>query len=53
MGRSEHLNLSIPLKHQIFISLKLREMRRNEIRFNDLFTKTFKIPLYIQLFILK
>ena len=50
MGRREHLFLSIPLKSQISILLKLR---RNEIRFNDFFTKTPKIPLYIQLFILK
>ena len=32
---------------------KLGGMGGNEIRFNDFFTKTPKIPLYIQLFILK
>ena len=32
---------------------KLGGMRGNEIRFNDFFTKTPKIPLYIQPFILK
>ena len=32
---------------------KLGGMRGNEIKFNDFFTKTPKIPLYIQLFILK
>ena len=50
MGRREHSFLSIPLKSQIFIS---PEIRRNEIRFNDFFIKNPKIPLYIQLFILK
>ena len=32
---------------------KLGGMGGNGIRFNDFFTKTPKIPLYIQLFILK
>ena len=32
---------------------KLGGMGKNEIRFNDFFTKTPKIPLYIQSFILK
>ena len=32
---------------------KLGGMRGNEIRFNDFFTKTPKIPLYIQPFVLK
>ena len=32
---------------------KLGGMGGNEIRFNDFFTKTPKIPLYIQPFILK
>ena len=53
MGKKEHSFFSIPLKSQILIPLKLRGMRGNEIRFNDFFTKTPKIPLYIQLFILK
>ena len=53
MGRREHSFLSIILKPQIFILLKLRGMEGNEIKFNDFFTKTPKIPLYIQLFILK
>ena len=53
MGRREHSLFSIPLKSQIFILPKLGGMRGNKIRFNDFFTKTLKIPLYIQLFILK
>ena len=44
MGRTEHSFFSIPLKSQIFI---LSEIGRNGIRFNDFFTKTPKIPLYI------
>ena len=53
MGRMKHSLFSIPLKSQIFISPKLGGMERSRIRFNDFFTKTPKIPLYIQLFILK
>ena len=53
MDRMEHSFLSIPLKSQIFIPPKLRGIRENEIRFNDFFTKTPKITLYIQQFILK
>ena len=53
MSRREHSFLSILLKLQIFIPPKLGEMRGNEIKFNDFFTKTPKIPLYIQPFILK
>ena len=56
MGRKEHSFLSIPLKPQIFIPpplSKLGGVGGNEIRFNDFFTKTPKIPLYIQPFILK
>ena len=53
MGRRERSFLSIPLKPQIFFPLKLGSMGGNEIRFNDFFTKTPKIPLYIQPFILK
>ena len=53
MDRREHSFLSIPLKSQIFIPSKLGGMEGNEIRFNDFFTKTPKIPLYIQSFILK
>ena len=49
----EHSLFSIPLKSQIFILPKLWGMRGNKIRFNDFFTKTPKIPLYIQPFILK
>ena len=33
--------------------LKLGRMGGNKIRFNDFFAKTPKIPMYIQLFILK
>ena len=53
MDRREHLFFSILLKLQIFIPLKLEKIGGNEIKFNDFFTKTLKIPLYIQLFILK
>ena len=53
MGRRKHLFLSIPLKSQIFIPPKLGGMGENEIIFNEFFTKTLKIPLYIQSFILK
>ena len=53
MGRREHLFLSIPLKSQIFIPQKFGGMGANEIKFNEFFTKTPKIPLYIQPFILK
>ena len=53
MGRREHSFLSSPLKPQIFIPPKIVRNERDEIRFNDFFTKTLKILLYIQLFILK
>ena len=53
LNRKEHSFFSIPLKPQIFIPPKLGGMRGNRIRFNDFFTKTLKIPLYIQFFILK
>ena len=53
MGRKEHSFLSIPLKPQILFPLKLGGMGGNQIRFNNFFTKTPKIPLYIQSFILK
>ena len=32
---------------------KLRGIRGNKIKFNEIFIKTSKIPLYVQLFILK
>ena len=41
------------LKISNFHPSKLRGIGGNGIRFNDFFTKTPKIPLYIQLFILK
>ena len=41
----ENLKFSFPLKSGGMVG--------NEIRFNDFFTKTLKIPLYIQPFILK
>ena len=50
MSRREHSFLSISLKPQIFIPPKLEGMGGNEIRFNDFFTKTPKIFLYIQPF---
>ena len=53
MGRSKYSFLSIPWKSQIFIPPEIGRNERDEIRFNDFFTKTPKIPLYIQLFILK
>ena len=53
IGRREYSFLFISLKSQFFIPPKLGGMGRNEIIFNEFFTKTPKIPLYIQLFILK
>ena len=53
MGRREHSFLSIPLKSQIFIPPKFGGMGENEISLMIFLTKTPKIPLYIQLFILK
>ena len=53
MDTREQSFLFISLKSQIFILSKLGGMGGNRIRFNDFFTKTPKIPLYIQLFILK
>jgi len=53
MVRREHSFLSIPLKFQILISPEIGEMGGNEIRFNEFFIKSLKIPLYIQPFILK
>ena len=52
MGRREHSFIST-LKPQIFIPPKFEGMGGNEIKFNEYFTKTPKIPLYIQPFILK
>ena len=48
IGRREHAFPFIPLKFQIFILSKLEGMGGQEIRFNEFFTKTPKIPLYIQ-----
>ena len=53
MGRKGHSFLSISWKSQIFIPQKLEGMGWNRIKFNDFFTKTPKILLYIQPFILK
>ena len=50
MNKREHIFLSIPSKPQIFILPKLGGIR---IIFNEYFTKTLKIPLYIQSIILK
>ena len=44
-AKPQNLKFSFPLK--------LRGIGRNEIRFNDFFIKTPKIPLYIQPLILK
>ena len=38
---------------QIFIPPRLEGKERKRIRFNEFFTKTSKIPIYIHLFILK
>ena len=53
MCRMEYSFLSIPLKPQIFIPPEIGGMGGNKIKFNEFFTKTLKIPLYIQPFILK
>ena len=53
IDKREHLFLSIPLKSQIFITPKLGVIGGNEIKFNNFFTKTLKIPLHVQSFILK
>ena len=53
MGRRKHSLFFILLKPQISIPSKFGGMKGNEIRFNDFFIKTPKIPLYIQSFILK
>ena len=53
MDTREQSFLFISLKSQIFILSKLGGMGGNRIRFNDFFTKTPKILLYIQPFILK
>ena len=47
MDKREHSFLYIPLKSQIFILPKLGGMGGNRIKFNEFFTKTPKIPLYI------
>ena len=53
MGKRKYSFISIPLKPQIFFPPKLGGIGGNEIRFNEVFTKTPKMPLYIQPFILK
>jgi len=53
MSRREHSFLSILLKSQIFIPPKIGRNGGKGIKFNNFFTKTPKIPLYIQFFILK
>ena len=51
IGRREHSFISIPLKPEIFIPLKLGRMGRNEIRFNEFFTKNFQnTPKYSTLY---
>ena len=47
MNMIKHSFLFIPLKSQIFTPLKLGGIEKNKIRFNEYFTKTPKIPLYI------
>ena len=53
MVKREYSFLSKPSKSQIFVPPKLGEIGRNGFRFNEIFIKILKIPLYIQLFILK
>ena len=53
MSKREQSFFSIPLKPQIFILPKIGRDKGNEIRFNKFFTKTPKISIYIQPFILK
>ena len=53
MSKREHSFLSIPLKSQIFIPSEIGRNERIRIRFNEFFTKTLKISLYIQPFVLK
>ena len=53
MIRREQSFFSIISKSQIFIFVKLGGIWWNEVRFNELFTKTPKIFKYIQPFILK
>ena len=52
-GTREQSFLFISLKSQIFILSKLEGMGGNRIWFDEFFTKTPEIPLYIQLFNLK
>ena len=52
IGENTHSSL-FPENLKFLFPLKLEGMRGNKIRFNDFFTKTLKIPLYIQQFILK
>ena len=47
MGGREHSFLSISLKFQILFLQKLGGMGGNEIKFNEFFTKTLIILLYI------
>ena len=59
MGRREHSFFSIPLKPQIFITPEIRRNGRKwegmklDLMIFFFFTKTPKIPQYIQPFILK
>ena len=46
IGRNTHFFL-FPYNLKFSFPLKLGGMRGNEIRFNEFFTKTPKIPLYI------
>ena len=53
IGRREHLFLSILLKSQIFIPLEIGRREGMKLDLMNFLTKTPKIPLYIQPFILK
>ena len=52
VGGNTHSSL-FPENLKFSFPLKLEGMRGNEIRFNEFFTKTPKIPSHIQPFILK
>ena len=53
IGRSEHSFFSVLLKLKFLFPPKLWGMWGNGIRFNEFFTKTLKIALYIQPFYFK
>ena len=52
LGGNAHSSI-FPLNLKFLLPSKLGGIGGNRIRFNNFFTKTLKIPLYMQLFILK